>query len=234
MTLLEVKDAVQDGVGQHQLTTAQYNQYLGRARREIENRVSGHWMKAEKLWSTVVDQQAYPLLVGTGGGLNIPNFKDIRSSRSKKSTETLWSLPHTVYNDYDVLWSKYATDDTGEPEEIVIDGDDLVVFPPKPDAVFDMQLYYWSYTTNPAGDGDTDFLFTRFPELIIFASISNALQALENSPELAVPWAGMAEAEIRKLKVFVNDRGAPDEQMLSAWGGPYSAGRTRYRPYGRP
>jgi hypothetical protein len=234
MNLGEIKDAVRDGLGHSDVLPRQLTSYIDRGRREIENRIDGHWMRDSLTWSTVVDQQVYPILTAPGGGLNLPNFKDIRSSRSKQSTEVSWSLPHLILEDFDEVWSHYNTDDDGEPCLIVIDGDNLSVFPPKPDKTYNMLLYYWKWTANPVSNLSTDFLMTRFPESLIFAACAVGLQIKTKSIELAAPWAGMMEAELRKIETYSKGRGSPEEEYLAAWSGPGQSLRTRYLPYGRP
>lgn len=234
MTFGEIKDAVRDGIGKDNVLPRQITYFIGRGRREIENRVNGHWMRGTKNWSAIVDQSNYSITQSAGGGLALANFKDVRSSRSKQSTETIWSVPHKVYDDFDVVWSNWATDDTGEPREVVIDNENLYLFPPKPDKAYDMVLYYWQFTANPTANSGTDFLTLRFPEALIFTSVAAGLQFLTKSTEIALPWAGMAEAELVKLSAFVRDRGLPDESWLPAWGGPGQAAQDRYYPYGRP
>ncbi len=227
MTIGEVRDIVRELVERFNIPAHVLNYAMGRGRREIENRENFYWMSVAtpKDWSTVDGQQGYSVTLSTSNGLGITNFKDIRILGTKTTSDTAYSEVDTD-PPLEELAIAFATDDKGQPEVAILENDTLLLFPPDPDAVFDMRLYYWQWTANPTANGTSDELTTRWPEALIYGA-TMAVHETKKDLAGAQYWEKMMEKEIVKIHRYNIDRAWPSRFELTPRTGPFLRNRDR-------
>ena len=193
---------------------------LASGRRDIEKIHNFYWMRATKSFNLVIDQASYSITTSPSGGLNLPNFKDIRVLFEKDPAFSRWT--EVEIKDFNQAEPLYPTDDTDEPEAAVIDNNTLFVFPPKPDKAYNMRLYHWEWTTNPAANTGTDDITDRWPELLIYSATAAGLQYLTHNQEISVPWQQLAQQELVRVKRYSDDRISAERIDLTPKPGPWT------------
>ena len=219
MNIGQVKDIVRDNIGRRDLPTHTLDFILGSGRREIEKSHNFYWMRASKTFNLVIDQASYSITTSASGGLNLPNFKDVRVLFEKDPSFSRWS--EVLINDFNQVHPLYPTDDVGEPEAAVIDNETLYVFPPLPDKAYNMNLYHWEWTENPDGNTESDEVTERWPELLIYAATAFGLQYLTHNLEIALPWQQLMQNELVKAKRYSDDRMTAERIDLTPKRGPF-------------
>ena len=228
MKLGEAKDLVRYFIGKQDLPDHVMTFFMDGGRREVEKRHNLYWMRNKLDFSLVVDQVSYSITSSGSGGLNLPNFKDVRIMLTKLSTFTSYSYPPVEFFDFEKTDTLYATDDTGETEMAVIDNETLFVFPPKPDKTYDVRFYYWEWIGNPSGNTLDDELLKRFPEVLLYAATYFGVLSLTKDNTLAAPWLNMMNEEMVKLKRYSDDRAKDENLIMEVKTGPF-ARRSRRR-----
>jgi hypothetical protein len=213
MVLGQLKDLLRDSLGRRDLPTHLCKFFLDSGRRDIEKSHNFYWMRTVKNFNTVAAQGSYSITTGTTNGLNIPDFKDLRILFEKSSESVAWSPVET--KEFEEAWQIYATDEEGEPEVAVFDNETLYLFPPVPDAAYNVRLYYWQWTANPTSNQDTDEVLTRWPELLLYSASAFGTQWLTKNPQLVQPFQAMFEREAVKVKRYSDDRLFDDQIDLT-------------------
>ena len=211
MLLFEAKDIVREHLGRTGFPTFLLDQALAQGRMTVEQQGNWYWMRDETFWKTVIDQQYYPIFAGDGPppltkvlafpagvttipsvlaiqSIPIPEFKDVRSCFVKKLTDNQWSPVTTGGVTKEEAELHYSIDDSGEPELIVLDNFNLVIFPPKPDQEYVIKLLHYRWTTNPIGNLMTDELLTNFPYAIIYGALAWAYEIQLKDSQGALYW----------------------------------------------
>lgn len=231
MKQYEVRDIVRENVGRDKLSLHMLNYAMETGLRRLEKAGNFYWMRGVKTWSTVVNQQAYPITVATSGGLNIPNFKDNRILLT--SDQTL-SNPDwdEVFGPIDMEEAglEFADTDTGMPIIYAIDedvatgtldnpvgttGPRILLYPTLPDKTYSMRLHYYQWTSLPTDVTlETHEVLKRWPEALIYAATAAGIEAAMKDPQLATYWwmkfnnpANLSDpGELTKIKRYNTDR----------------------------
>jgi len=219
MTFGEIKDLVRDHIGRTDIPPHQMKYFMDSARRLIEKEQHWYWMEAQDTWSTVVGQAEYAITVTAGGGLNLPAYKDVKTLYEKTTTSSLWT--EVEITDFQQARPQWSVDDTGEPEKAVFQNLSIFLFPPLPDAIYDMMMDYWQWTDNPASNNLTDELCTRFPELLIYAATMFGTKFLTKNPEEYGPWQTQFAEELKRVARFDNDRHGAERINFTPRRGPF-------------
>lgn len=168
MNLWEAKDIVRAHFGGTAFPTIQLDHAMTQGRRMIEAHANFWWMQGEKDFTLTINQQTYPLY---SADINLPNFKDCRALSWREPTgvnyEPIFIGDHTK-EELDVL---YDTNDTGSPEVATIENATLYLYPPKPNKAYNMKLYRFSWTDNPAQTASDDLL-NFFPMALVYAALA--------------------------------------------------------------
>lgn len=161
-TYSEIKTQVQYNLGRGAETNiiAQMNIWARFSVRDIIN-WRDHWfMEAQVDVPTVVDQQEYDLPNDYKGNLKIMIRKTDRYVELNGPIDMIEAQ------------RRFAPSDEGEPTDwshsIATDEDETFkVWPPKPDAVYTMQLNYQRYITDLTDSAQTNVLTIKYPQLLI-------------------------------------------------------------------
>ena len=97
----------------------------------------------------------------------------------------------------DALFTMYPSDDTGIPKYFTIFGDEIR-FGPLPDSAYQIQLWYFKKLE--ALSDETNSLFTRNPDLYLYAALCAAVPFLKNDNRIQV-W----ESLYQQVKNQVNE-----------------------------
>lgn len=225
MNIGEIKDVVRDNVGNRDIAPHMLTYFLDMGRRELEKRFNFWFMRRTKDVTLIVDQQEYSITTAASGGFDIPDFKDVRTIWTRDPDPTFqrqFTFPPVKLVDFDEALSIFAIDDTGEPEQAVVDNNSLFVFPPNPDRAYITRFFHWVWTNNPTSDSGSDDLTTRFPEALIYAATMAGVRLTTKNEELARPWQQLMEAELRRIEQYEKDRGHQNEPwVMPARQGPF-------------
>lgn len=227
MLLYQIKDVVREHFGRIGLPTAILDLALAEGRKLIEHEANFWWMEDEATFNLVVDQADYDI-AASGGEITIPNFKDAQALFWRTTGTTHWdpvSLGENTKDDLDLL---YGTADEGSPEAAYLQDKKLYIYPPKPQLTYDMKLYYWGYTTNPAGNNDTaDELTNNWGMALIYAALIWGYEIYLKDLQGATYWRTLLGGpqfgkggEIAKLKRENLKRGWRSRMVLVPHVGP--------------
>ena len=137
------------------------------------------------------------------GGFSITGWKDFRKIYWKETADKRWKeldYGGAKLEDADRV---YNIDDTGSPELAVLDvrdGDEKLFIFPTPDDAFDLKLYTFDWTSNPASNLLEDELLKRFPEALYTGAIKWAYLVVLKDPSGAAPWLQQWTDEIKKIR----------------------------------
>lgn len=219
MTLGEAKDVVRDNLGRGDIPPAQMNFIMGAARRMIEKRENHYWMVGDADGLGFNLSSGDPDYTISASPISLTDFKDIEALFFKATTETVWTPLES--REGKEMNLQYATDDEGPPEFYSEELGILTIYP-TPDAIYNMLLRYWKWTSNPSADTSTDELLTRWPEVLIWAASSYGLKVLNKSPEMATPFDALYEDEMQKLHRYNTERPTDSNLIIQPKRGPYS------------
>ena len=170
MLYYEVKDMVREHFGRLGLPTSILDIALAESRKMIEREGNFWWMRGIANFNLVASTTTYA--IGSGLAIDIAKFKDARALQQKTSTATRWEPVELGVIDQEDLNLMYDNDDTGEPEYAIIDNTTLYVYPPLPDAAYNMRLYYYKWTDNPgANTSTTDELCLYYGSALVYGAL---------------------------------------------------------------
>ncbi len=249
MKLFEIRDIVRENIGRDRATEHVMKYGLDLGLRTIEKESNFYWMRAVKTWSTVINQQAYPVTVSTSGGLNIPAFKDIRILLT--SDQTL-SNPDwdEVFGPTDMedIAVEFADTSTGQPVAYSLDesvatqtledpqtvatAPNLLMYPPLPDKTYSMRLHYYQWTALPtATTSEAHEVLRRWPEALIYASCGAIFTSLLKDPQAGQFWLSKLmdprQGEMKKIKDYDKARQQDSRVELRPQRGGIPARRRR-------
>lgn len=233
MKFFECKDIVREHFSRTGFPSSMLILSLTEGRHSIEMHANWWWMKQEKDFSLVVDQQEYSVTTSTSNGLNLPDFKDARGLLWKiNAAATQWdpvAIGIMSKPDADLL---YKTDGEGSPELAIIDNTSLFMYPPAPQETYVMRLYHYEWTDNPINTSDDDLL-KFFPLALVYASLSWGYETYLKTPEGASYWRFLLGGTpfgsgglLAKMKKENFKRGQQDRISFEPHTGP---GRLQYR-----
>jgi len=228
VALADIKDVVRQTLGKRDLEPAILNYIIESGRRMVEKENNWYWMRKLITHTLTIDDGEYT--VAAAGDIAEANFKQSRIMLAKDPNLTHWS--EVFAGDQNQIDLIYATDSTGFPERYVLDDASdgtltLRFFPVDPDKAYNIRWYVYVWTSNPASDTDTDELITRWPEVLVNASIAQGYRIINKSEELAQPWQIMMQTEMVKLKRFDWFRMESEGNNQPPRRGPYLTGRAR-------
>lgn len=223
MLFYQVKDYVREHFGRAGIPTSFLDLALEAGRLEVENAGNFWWMQSQIDFNTVDGTQTY--IIGSGAAINIARFKDAKFLFWKETTDVQWEIVDLGQWEKDELDRMYNTDDAGTPEAAALVNKTLYLYPPDPDAVLNMRLYYYQYTSNPAQTSSDD-LTTDFPMGLVYASLAQGYELELKDMQAASYWRGLLEREIKKIKKVHLKRGWKDMIQFIPFKGP---GRGRRR-----
>ena len=202
MTLGEAKVMVKALMARGDLEPLMLDFFLAQGRRLIESETNFYWMKASKDFNLTVNQGEYVI---TASPVSVSDFKDMRYLLWKDPSELRYNALSP--NELDILDTNYETTGTGAPEAFNLDNVTIRLFPIDPDQAYNMRLYYWAWTANPTNDTSTDELLTRWPDVLIYASVSRGLMTMTQNVEAAKPWIAMMKESATLLMQYNHARG---------------------------
>jgi len=219
MTISEAMDITRSLCGKPDVDPLLLRFAMDEGRREIERLGNYYWMAQKIALNLFEDVQEYSITTASGNGFDLSDFKIHRyafmkaESASDDSDVEWYKLPIGSHSDaMDVAQS----DDEGRPEAASIENTTFFCYP-TPDQVYDLQFFYFGWTTNASDITDTDELFTRWPMMIIAAALSVLVPLVTKNKEDAAFWLKMRDDEIEKAKDFTNKRlGEPANQMSAS------------------
>ena len=244
MELYKVRDVVREHIGgADAISEASLTWALERGLREIEKTGNFYWMEAKKDWACVVNQKAYSVYTSTAGGLNIPNYKD---------TRTLFVSDQTLPNpDWDEVFGpenieevqlEFADTDTGMPVVWTVEEGNtdvsIDVWPPKPDKIYSMKLFYYQWTTLPTDlTAATHEVLARWPEALIYLAVEQGLIMKTKDLMAGTFWHNLFDnpkdpkfnTELTKIKRFHQDRQRGTRTELRPKTGGVLSRRSRWR-----
>jgi len=229
-TIGEVMDIVRSHLSKTDFPTELLKQAMAGGRREVEKLVDTWWMKETYTKATVPTQQVYSLTTLTNNGWGMTRFKDIRAMFYKESTDTSWDPILVGQENRETLELQYDTDEDGDPESAIIEGDKAIIFP-IPDKAFDLRIFIYQWTSNPTGNNESDDLTDQFPEALIYGSLIWAYEIKLKSAEGAAYWRTQLEGplmrggsrrggEISKIKALNLKRGMQNKWDFTPHTGP--------------
>ena len=115
-----------------------------------------------------------------------------------------------VKEDYDVLFKKFGTTDTGVPENYAEVGTTLYVFP-VPDAVYVVNYFYYKNDPTAVATGTTNLWLTYAPELMIGFAGAQVATYLRDQEAIAL-FAQSASARLTQLQRNDTAREVNDRQ----------------------
>ena len=172
-TIGEVKDIVREHFSRTQFPTGQLDQSLSEGRRIIEHHGNFWWMRALKEFSLIANTGSYGITSSGTGNLNLPNFKDaIAFLYTNSLTGVAFQQIPIGVMEREEADSIYDVGQDGAPELVIIDNENLLVYPEDPDIAYPCRFYYWTYTQNPDLNSESDVITLRFPMALAYASIA--------------------------------------------------------------
>jgi hypothetical protein len=203
VALADVKDVVLATLGKRDLEPAILGYIVESGRRLVEKDNNWYWMRKLVTFNLTINDGEYT--VAAAGDVTEGNFKQSRKLLVKDPNLTHWD--EVIPGDQNQIDLMYATDSTGFPERYIVDDASdgtltLRFYPVDPDKAYNIRWYIYVWTSNPSSDTGTDELITRWPEILVNASIAQGYRIVHKSEELAQPWEGMMMAEMAKLKRF--------------------------------
>lgn len=225
MDFADIKDVVRGILGKRDIEPYMMSYLMESGRRRIEKDNNWYYMRKTKDFTLTVGKQAYS--VKAGGDIDEANFKDSRILMYRHPDQhRFYEVPSSDRNQLDL---QFATDDSWEPEMYTLDDEDglfnLLIYPGQPNLAYNMRWHYYVWTTNPASDTATDELVSRWPELLIAASVAQGYRILAKDDELAMPWDGKLTAEMQALKRYDYFRMESERNMLIPRRGPFHNSR---------
>lgn len=192
MTVSQVRDLVRSKLGIPDLPPEQLDYFLIAGRRSIESAANLYWMAANVDFTipgmtdqldAVIDIQAI-------------DYKEPRHLFLKRNDK--W-YPVSIGTPDATLPYLDDTTDIDTPQFVQAE-DTLFTFMPAPDEDYEARLYYFKFTDNPVCITDTDELFTRWPQMILYAALAEGINFTTTNTDLSVPWFKLMLDEIEKAK----------------------------------
>jgi hypothetical protein len=104
--------------------------------------------------------------------VSIPGFKDVRGAAVKKPTDSDWNFVEVGGIAKEEADNHWSINDPGMPELLLFDNFDMLVYPPFPDQIYTIHLFYYRWTANPTSNLSSDELCSRFPEALEYAALA--------------------------------------------------------------
>lgn len=171
MNLGDVKDIVREHFSRTAFPTVMLDFALAEGRRIVESHANFWWMRDEKDFSLTIGTGSYGITTSGTGNLNLPNFKDARAFHWAQPSGVRFEpteLGTITKEEADLL---YDSDDEGNPELVLVENDDLIIYPANPDKAYDCRFYIFNWTDNPADNLSTDALISHFPMALAYAAL---------------------------------------------------------------
>ena len=219
MTYGEVKDVVREHYGRIGWPSAMLVHALEGARRDIEKYQNFYWMRDSATFNTVASTQSY--IIGSGSAVNEANFKDIRALHVKESGDTIWTEVTVGDLTQEEAALIYPTDEEQMPLTAILDNSTLYLYP-IPDAVYNMKLWFWQWTSNPTANTSSDELTSRFPEALIYGALIWGAEQFDQNYQEADRWRALFAQELTKIHRHSLERERQDRVSLIPMTGPYS------------
>jgi hypothetical protein len=175
-------------------------------------------------FNLVIGTQDY--IIGSGAAIDIAKFKDARWLSYKKSTDVRWQPVSLGEVDHEELDLAYDEDDEGPPEAAIIDNVTLKLYPPNPDLTYNMRLYHYNWTDNPAGNTQTDDLLDNFGVALVDGAIMWGYRSHLKDLQGSTYWENQLKMEILKINSHNFKRDWKDKVQLTPRPGP---GRRSWR-----
>ena len=212
MKRYQVEDVIRENVGRDKITPHMMDWIMGAGLRTIENTGNYYWMQAGRTWTVKTGQQDYEITTKVNTALNLPNWKDTRIIYSSVQGETNQQWIEVIGpKDIEDMKSYYGAEDTGQPRfysfsESLASGPTLSVWPPSPDANYDMTIYHYEWTSLPADStSEAHEVLKRWPEALIYTATSTAYSAILKDDGGAAVW----------MSKFDNPRSPRDKTELT-------------------
>lgn len=222
MTYGQVKDVVREHFGRIGWSSDFLDLALAAARGDIEKSGNYYWMRDVTTFNTVAATQTYA--IGSGLAINEANFKDIRALHAKETTSTLWEEVPVGIATLEETFLSWATDDDDFPQTAVLDNTTLYLFP-TPDAIYNMKLWHYNWTTNPTVNTSSDELTSRFPEALIYGALVRGAEQYDSNFTDADRWRTLFAQELQRIKRHSLERERQDRVSMIPFTGPWAARR---------
>lgn len=222
MTYGEVKDVVREHFGRIGWPTAMLVHALEGARRDIEKHSNFYWMRDTATFDTVDGTQSYA--IGSGSAINEANFKDLRALHVKEDGDVMWTELQVGTITQEEAALSFPTDEENMPLVAVLDNSTVYLYP-TPDAVYNMKLWFWQWTSNPTANTSSDELTQRFPEALIYGALIWGAEQYEKNYQEADRWRALFAQEIQKIHRHSLERERMDRVTITPMTGPYERRR---------
>lgn len=202
-TFLQIKTEIQDTLARTDATvTGKIGGWVNRRQRLAANRHNFLFLRNQDSRATVVDTQEYTLPA---------NFKDDIQFFIQKTTEY---VPLEIRSLVEML-RLYSPDTKGEPRYITFEftEKDFRVWPPKPDAVYTINIVYYRWPPDLSDNGDTNWFTDNADVMLVAGAVADGLWFL-GAEQDAGPWEQRYEAEFQRVKTYDQERQLPQFGVL--------------------
>ena len=138
MQLFECKDVIRAHLQRFTIEDKILTHCLSLGWQMIEGHANFWWMRNTKDFNLILDTASYNITTSATGDLALPNFKDARALIWKDPTAVRYDPVLLGKVDRDELDLWYDTDDEGHPEHAIIENVTLLIYPPKPQILYNM------------------------------------------------------------------------------------------------
>lgn len=211
MTVSEFQDLLRGKLGDPSLEPFLLEYFMAGGRRMIETESNAYWMVGKREASLVSSTQSYSITSTTGNGWGLTDYKMHRGLWVREVAGTDWY--ESPIGSWKASLEEQSTSLSDRPRSAVVENDTIYMFP-TPDTTYPYIFLYWAWTASSVTITDTDELLTRWPDLLLWASVIAGKRYQLNSPEAGAEFDEIFTKELERLKDFTNKRlGFPANQM---------------------
>jgi len=197
----QLKDLLQELLGNVELSLEMTNFLLASGRREVEKRINAYWMTVSTSFNLIPGVNNYTI---TSGIINRSAFKEIYFASWRVNGTSKWNpLPH---RNYEILNNQFDAAEAGEPRFCAVDNVTWFVFP-NPTLNYQIQLHNFEWQSNPTDNvGTADGLMDRFPEALLYGAASVGTVLLTKDQAMAKPWLDLLVAQLPAIQTYSDAR----------------------------
>ena len=206
MIVSQVEDIIRARLGIPDLSPDTLVQMRQLGRSEIESRGNFYWQATHTDILIPVGVDDFLVKVD----FIIPDFQEFRFIQLQRNSRWRTILPGSWTSTLEGV----EVVGTGFPERCTYENGRLKVSP-VPDDSYEGNLFFFQATEEPPDVTDTDDLYTTWPQLIIYATLSVAEKLLRQDVAAAKVWEGLMQDQVDKAIEYTNKVLAEGSGMIS-------------------
>ena len=178
------------------------------ARSEIESKGNFYWQAAHEdiTISAGVDE------FNVRTDFVVPDFFDFRFVALQRNGRWRFIFPGS----WQATLEGVDVDEEGFPERCTFENGVLKISP-IPDDEIEGTLFYFKSTAEPSDVTETDYLYTDYPQMILFQSLAVGERLLNKNLEAARVWENLAQDQIEKALAYTAKvLGEPTEEISAS------------------